>query len=87
MNIYPNVINPYLAIHNYHSSAATNVSLCTYHRIGVLDQLILGHIIDFLRLLQQVAQEVLQFVCLNIAAVVAVVLAPDLFTHKIKTQL
>lgn len=50
----------------------------TYHCVGVLDQLVLGHIVDFLRLLEQVAQEVLQLVRLDVAAVVAVVLAPNL---------
>lgn len=55
----------------------------TYHRVSVFDQFVLGHIVDFLRLLEQVAQEVLQLVRLNVTAVVAVVFAPDLRRNQI----
>jgi len=53
-------------------------SLITHHGIGVLNELVLGHIIDLFGLFEQVAQEVLQLIRLDVTRVVGVVFTPDL---------
>lgn len=55
-----------------------HLCLTTYHSIGVLNELVLGHVVDLFGLFEQIAQEILQLIRFNVTRIVGVVFTPDL---------
>lgn len=55
-----------------------HLCLTTYHSIGVLNELVLGHVVDLFGLFEQIAQEIFQLIRFNVTRIVGVVFTPDL---------